>query len=59
MEIDEAIFLQLLKDLEDEIIANNKERLDVFAKSEKNCEELKEYINQVTEEITRLEKQHL
>jgi len=57
MEIKEAIFLQLLNKFEDEIIANNNiGQLDISVKSERNCEEIKNYINQIIEEITSLKK---
>jgi hypothetical protein len=55
MEIDESIFLQLLKKFEDEIIANNNNgQFGKFARLEKNSEEIKNYINQIIEEIARL-----
>jgi|tagenome__1003787_1003787.scaffolds.fasta_scaffold20078262_2 hypothetical protein len=57
MEIKEAIFLQLLNKFEDEIIANNNiGQLDISGKSERNCEEIKNYINQIIEEITSLKE---
>jgi hypothetical protein len=57
MEIKEAIFLQLLNKFEDEIIANNNiGQLDISVKSERNCEEIKNYINQIIEEITSLKE---
>ena len=57
MEIKEAIFLQLLNKFEDEIIANNNiGQLDISVKSERNCEEIKNYINQIIEEITILKE---
>jgi len=57
MEIKEAMFLQLLNKFEDEIIANNNiGQLDISVKSERNCEEIKNYINQIIEEITRLKE---
>jgi hypothetical protein len=59
MEIKEAIFLQLLNKFEDEIIANNNiGQLDISVKSERNCEEIKNYINQIIEEITRLKEKY-
>ena len=59
MEIKEAIFLQLLNKFEDEIIANNNiGQLDISVKSERNCEEIKNYINQIIEEITSLKEQY-
>jgi hypothetical protein len=57
MEIKEAIFLQLLNKFEEEIIANNNiGQLDISIKSERNCEEIKNYINQIIEEITSLKE---
>jgi hypothetical protein len=57
MKIKEAIFLQLLNKFEDEIIANNNiGQLDISVKSERNCEEIKNYINQIIEEITSLKE---
>jgi hypothetical protein len=57
MEIKEAIFLQLLNKFEEEIIANNNiGQLDISIKSERNCEEIKNYINQIIEEITILKE---
>jgi hypothetical protein len=57
MEIKEVIFLQLLNKFEEEIIANNNiGQLDISVKSERNCEEIKNYINQIIEEITRLKE---
>jgi hypothetical protein len=57
MEIKEAIFLQLLNKFEEEIIANNNiGQLDISVKSERNCEEIKNYINQIIEEITILKE---
>ena len=56
MKIKEAIFLQLLNKFEDEIIANNNWQLDISVKSERNCEEIKNYINQIIEEITSLKE---
>jgi len=57
MEIKEAIFLQLLNKFEEEIIANNNiGQLDISVKSERNCEEIKNYINQIIEEITSLKE---
>ena len=57
MEIKEAIFLQLLNKFEDEILANNNiGQLDISVKSERNCEEIKNYINQIIEEIISLKK---
>ena len=56
MEIKEAIFLQLLNKFEDEIIANNNWQLDISVKSERNCEEIKNYINQIIEEIISLKE---
>ena len=54
MEIKEVIFLQLLNKFEEEIIANNNiGQLDISVKSERNCEEIKNYINQIIEELTR------
>jgi len=57
MEIKEVIFLQLLNKFEEEIIANNIiGQLDISVKSERNCEEIKNYINQIIEEITSLKE---
>ena len=57
MEIKEVIFLQLLNKFEEEIIANNNiGKLDISVKSERNCEEIKNYINQIIEEITSLKE---
>ena len=57
MEIKETIFLQLLNKFEDEIIANNNiGQLDISIKSERNCEEIKNYISQIIEEITSLKE---
>ena len=57
MEINEIVFLQLLKKFEDEIIeSNNNVQVDKFIRSERNCEEIKNYINQIIEEITCLKK---
>jgi len=57
MEIKEVIFLQLLNKFEEEIIANNIiGQLDISVKSERNCEEIKNYINQIIEEITILKE---
>ena len=57
MEIKEAIFLQLLNKFEEEIIANNNiGQLDISVKSERNCEEIKNYIDQIIEEITSLKE---
>jgi len=57
MEIKEVIFLQLLNKFEEEIIANNNiGQLDISVKSERNCEEIKNYINQIIEEITILKE---
>ena len=55
MEINESIFLQLLKEFEDEIIANHNDgEFDKFERSGKNCEEIKNYINQIIKEIVSL-----
>jgi 5'(3')-deoxyribonucleotidase len=57
MEIKEVIFLQLLNKFEEEIIANNNiGQLDISVKSDRNCEEIKNYINQIIEEITSLKE---
>ena len=57
MEIKEVIFLQLLNKFEEEIIANNNiGQPDISVKSERNCEEIKNYINQIIEEITSLKE---
>jgi len=57
MEIKEVIFLQLLNKFEEEIIANNNiGQLDISVKSERNCEEIKNYIDQIIEEITSLKE---
>ena len=57
MEIDEFVFLQLLKKFELEIIEGyNNVQFDKSISSERNCEELKNYINQIIEEIINLKK---
>ena len=57
MEIDEFVFLQLLKKFELEIIeGNNKVQVDKFISSERNCEEIKNYINQIIEEKINLKR---
>ncbi len=57
MEIKESTFFQLLKEFEDLIIENNnKGQVDKFLTSERNCEEIKKYVNQIIEEITRLKE---
>ncbi len=57
MEINEFIFLQLLKKFEVEIIEGyNNVQVDKSISSERNCEELKNYINQIIEEIINLKK---
>ncbi len=48
--------MQLLNKFEDEILANNNWQLDISIKSERNCEEIKNYINQIIEEIIRLKR---
>lgn len=57
MEINELTILQLLKKFEGEIIeSNNNVQVDKFIRSERNCEEIKNYINQIIEEITSKKK---
>ena len=57
MEINEFAFLQLLMKFEEEIIeGNNNVQFDKFISSERNCEEIKNYINQIIEEIINLKK---
>jgi hypothetical protein len=55
MEINESIFLRLLKEFENEIIENNNNgQFDNFIRLERNSEEIKNYINQIIEEIAKL-----